>query len=439
MKPRITAATMKRSFVAALLVLSAVARLAAQEPVSVTLYDPDPNALWNRVRASLLSRLSPGDSLDLGMTTMHSDYYKLAYPGGPNARALEVLLEFDQAGLPPNISPLQRAVMQRDLLTVFHYLVDRRNVSDSGSELQALIRALAKGIQRVALSEAEIRKLPDNYALAASMPEAVHTFDPNASIAFLPKDLLADDGEWIAVRDAQEERSITPVHDQVFMSGAVFEVRMRHPQGRKAGLEYLAQLPGLPRILRRQMAGREAGTLTLTRDAGKTAHTPPPVPEGEFPPGTAWALIRRSLLATPDGKPVISPLIDTVQVRVYRDVIHTGRETQFVFEWEAKPLLTLSGGGFHLVQPEEQWLQRFPARNIDRPVDFMMCLACHGRPGRESVLSRTIELPDMEDGAVKFKPPVFTAATQAQLQTQALRQVRDGPGWVLLPWLTDGH
>ena len=173
-------------------------------------------------------------------------------------------------------------------------------------------------------------------------------------------------------------------------------------------------------------------TLMLNEGTEKTAQ----VPEGEFPPGTAWALIRRTVLATPEGKPVISPLVDTVQVRVYRDVIMTGPAAQFVFEWEAKPSLTLSGAGFHLVQPQEQWLQRFPARNIDRPIDTMLCLACHDRPGRESVLSRIVELPVMEDRAAKLKAPVFSSATQAQSQGHALRLLRDQPGWVLLPWLS---
>lgn len=417
--------------------MSVAGRLIAAEPAPVTLYDPDPAALWNRVRASLLSRLSPGDALDLGMTTMHSDYHKLAYPGGPNVRALEVLREFGEAPLPPNISPLQRAIMQRDLLTVFHWAVDRRNVSDAGPSLQSLIRALADAIRHVALSEAEIRKLPDNYALAATKPEAVHAFDLAAPKAFFPKDLLADDGEWIAVRDAEDERSITPVHDQEFKSCAVFEVRMRHPQGRKAGLEYLAQLPGHPSMPRQRLAHEGTGTLTLTGVAGKTAHTPPRLPEGEFPSGTAWALIRRSVLATPEGAPVISPLVDTIQVRVYHDVTKSGPTGQFAFEWEAKPSLTLSGAGFHLVQPQEQWLQRFPARNIDRPINTMLCLVCHDRAGRESVLSRHIRLPEMEDRVAKLKAPVFSPATQAQSQGHALRLLSDQPGWVLLPWLRE--
>lgn len=422
------------------LFLSAVARLIAAEPEQVTLYDPDPAALWNRVRASLLSRFSPGDALDLGMTTSKTDYYKLAYPGASNVRALAVIREFSQAALPPDMDSLHRAVMQRDLLTVFHWAVDRRNVSDAAPELQALIRALAEGIRHVALSEAEIRKLPDNYALAAAKPEAAHAFDlsaPKAFLpkAFLPKDLFADDGEWIVVRDAQEERSITPVHDQEFKSCAVFEVRMRHPQGRKAGLDYLTQLPGRPHIRSQLLTRDGTGTLRLVEISGHARQKPPPVPEGEFPPGTAWALISRSVLATPEGKPVISPLVDTVQVRVYRDVSKSGPEAQFVFEWEAKPSLTLSGAGFHLVQPQEQWLQRFPARNIDRPIDTMLCLACHDRAGRDSVLSRTVELPVMEDRAAKLKAPVFSSATQAQSQGHALRLLRDQPGWVLLPWL----
>ena len=412
--------------------MSVAGRLIAAEPSPVTLYDPDPTALWNRVRASLLGSVSPGDVLDLGMTTSKKDYYKLAYPGASNARALAVLREFDQAALPPNINPLHRAVMQRDLLAVFHYALKLRDASDAVPEFQAIIRALAKGIQKVALSEAEIRKLPDNYALAAAKPEAAHAFDPTAPKAFLPKDLLADDGEWIAVQDAQKERSITPVHDQEFKSSAVFEVRMRHPQGRKAGLDYLAHLPGLPRMLSLGLSRMGTGTLKLNEGPEKTA----PVPEGEFPPGTAWALIRRTVLATPEGQLVISPLVDTVQVRVYRDVIMTGPAAQFVFEWEAKPSLTLNGAGFHLVQPQEQWLQRFTARNIDRPIDTMLCLACHDRPGRESVLSRIVELPVMEDRAAKLKAPVFSSATQAQSQGHALRLLRDQPGWVLLPWLS---
>ena len=421
MNPRLLAA----------LVLVVGVRLTAAEPVPVTLYDPDPTALWNRVRASLLSSVSPGDALDL-VVSVHRGHYKLAYPGASNARALAVLQEFDQAALPPNISSLHRAVMQRDLLTVFHWAVDRPNVSDAAPELHALIRALAKGIRRVALSEAEIDKLPDNYALAAAMPEVVQAFDPTAPKAFLPGDLLADDGEWIAVRDADEERSITPVHDQEFKSCAVFEVRMRHPQGRKAGLEYLAHLPGLPRI-------QGEGARTLTGVTGQTAQAPPPVPEGEFPPGTAWALIRRSVLATPEGKPVISKLVDTIQVRVYRDITKNGPAGQFVFEWEASPSLTLSGAGFHLVQPQEQWLQRFPARNIDRPIDTMLCLACHDRAGRESVLSRTIQLPALKDRTAGLKAPVFASATQAQAQRHALSLLRDRPGWILLPWLTEGR
>ena len=417
------------------LILASCAHLIAVEPVSVTLYDPDPSALWNRVRASLLSRFSPGDALDLGMTTMHADYYKLAYSGGPNALALEVLREFAEAPMMPKISPLQRAVMQRDLITVYQWAVARRDVSDSGPALQSLIRMLARAISHVALSEAEIRKLPDNYALAAAKPESVHVLDPAAPKAFLPKDLLADDGEWIAVRDAQEERSITPMHDQEFEGCAVFEVRMRHPLGRKAGLEFLAQLTGRPRMPRQGFLHEGRGTLTLTGTAGKTAQSPPTLPEGEFPSGTAWALIRRCVLATPDGKPVISPLVDTIQVRVYHDVIKSGPEGQFAFEWEAKPSLTISGAGFHLVQPQEQWLQRFPARNIDRPIDTMLCLVCHDSAGRESVLSRNVPLPEMEDRAAKLKAPVFTSATQAQSQGHALRLLRDQPGWVLLPWL----
>lgn len=420
----------------AILLLSVVGRLMAAEPVQVTLYDPDPAALWNRVRASLLSSVSPGDALDLGMTTTQSDYYKLAYPGASNARALAVLREFDQAALPPNMGSLHKAIMQRDLLTVFHWAVDRRDVSDTGPELQSLIRALAKGIRKVALTEAEIRKLPDNYALAAAKPDAVHFFDPAAPKAFLPKDLLADDGEWIAVRDADEERSITPIHDQEFEGCAVFEVRMRHPQGRKAGLEYLAQLPGRPLMPRQSLRREGHGTLTLTEVAGKTSLMPLTLPDGEFPSGTAWALIRRSVLATPEGKPVISPLVDTVQVRVYHDVTMSGPSGQFPFEWEAKPSLTLSGAGFHLVQPQEQWLQRFPARNIDRPIDTMLCLVCHDRAGRESVLSRNISLPQMEDRAAKLKAPVFASATQAQSQGHALRLLRHQPGWILLPWLS---
>ena len=403
----------------------------------MTVYDRDPAALWNRVRASLLGRLSPGDALDLGMNTRKADYYKLAYPGEPNARALEALREFGEAPLTPEVSPLQRAVMQRDLLTAYHWAVARRDISDSGPAVQSLIRALAKAIRHVALSEAEIRKLPDNYALAAAKPDAAHAFDPAAPKAFLPKDLLADDGEWIAVRDAEEERSITPEHDQVFMNVAVFEVRMRHPQGRKAGLEFLAQLPGLPRMPLQGLIHQGNGTLTLTRTAGKKGQAPPQaVSDREFPPGTAWALIRRTVLATPEGRPVISPMVDTVQVRVYRDVTSRDSGAQFVFEWEARPSQTLSGAGFHLVQPQEQWLQQFSARNIDRPIVTMLCMACHASPGRESVLSRRVELPVMEDRSPKLTAPVFSTATQARSEAHALKLLCDKPGWVLLPWLS---
>jgi hypothetical protein len=129
-------------------------------------------------------------------------------------------------------------------------------------------------------------------------------------------------------------------------------------------------------------------------------------------------------------------MVDTVQVRVYRDVTSRDSGAQFVFEWEATPSQTLSGAGFHLVQPQEQWLQQFSARNIDRPIVTMLCMACHASPGRESVLSRRVELPELEDRGVELKAPVFISATQAQSQAHALKLLRDKPGWVLLPWLS---
>src|SRR5204863_164615 len=116
--------------------------------------------------------------------------------GEPHAAALALLREFtgDVATL-REMSPLKRAVMQRDLIALVHWIAHAK----ASPEQQALARALVQAVRFVALSSEEIGKLPDNYAQAVAKSNAAEYDPKQPDRAFLPPDLLAENGPWLTV------------------------------------------------------------------------------------------------------------------------------------------------------------------------------------------------------------------------------------------------
>jgi hypothetical protein len=220
------------------------------EPVArgASFYSPDPGHVWNRVYEALLvrsnNRVVYDDLLDPPL------WYRTKYllDGESNARAVKTLQEFveDRAAL-EKMSPVQRALMQRDLIGVFSWLTERHAKERGGfvpasAAQRALTVVLARAIQHVALSAEAIRSLPDNYAEAVRAQKLPDQFNPaSPERPFLPKDLLAWDGPWILLGpDENDSDGVTAtVHFKSFKGRSAFEIRMRHPDGRPAGEAYL--------------------------------------------------------------------------------------------------------------------------------------------------------------------------------------------------------
>lgn len=417
--------------------LSAVAALMAgicgraAEPVPISLYDKDPNHLWNRLYSALMTRApeldaAVNDLLDppFWFNTQH------LLDGDSNRQAVALLGEFVKGQpLPGSMTAWQRAVMQRDLLGILHWLADRE-FSQRGAwtaPQRELSAALARAIRGVALTEEEIRKLPDNYAAAVAAPDAVTAFDAAHPAPFLPKDLLADDGPWIALERMGDSEMAATVHFMLFQSRSVFEVRMRHPEGRAEGKAYLKQLADMPNPFLKEKPARPVRD-PVGPPAGPWLNPETP----QFPPGTMWALVRRAVLADTKGTPVVSPLVESVQIRVYRNL-----DAQTFFEWETRHSLLLGNGGFHLTKPEDQLYAHF--FQVDEPPlkgrsiqTELFCIGCHQAPGIHSVNSRNLIFQERRD-----RPPEFRAVSRARIDEVTAARAGALPGWMLLRSLWD--
>jgi hypothetical protein len=138
----------------------------------------------------------------------------------------------------------------------------------------------------VALTKEEILSLPDNYALtvqSGAFPATFQEDDPDT--AFLPADLFPPDSAWVPM--GRENGPIAMAHTEgfPFLGRSVFLVFIRSPNGRKATLDFIHSLN------------------TERRPALTT--------------GAGVALVRRMLLIDNQGNLVLSPLVETVQIRHY--------------------------------------------------------------------------------------------------------------------------
>lgn len=292
--------------------------------------------------------------------------------------------------------------------------------------------ALARAIRHVALTYGEIQKLPDNYAAAVATPGAVTAFDAANPAPFLPKDLMADDGPWIGIAPTGDDGMAATVHFKTFKGRSVFEVRMRHPEGRAAGEAYLKKLAAFPNPLVEVKPERESGTAD-TRGPWVNPETP------QFPPGTMWALVRREMLADPAGQPVASPLVESVQIRVYRTLERQPANAQTFFEWETRHALLLGKGGFHLTTAEDLWYAHFPHlyEPPQRPRENgLNCYQCHGGEGIHSLGIRVRLFEEQLRRPPDFRPVTRTTSDRdAGSDSMAVLRARPLPGWALLQWL----
>ncbi|MFN0056030.1 MAG: hypothetical protein ACKV0T_28120 [Planctomycetales bacterium] len=297
--------------------------LRSTEPLP--LFDADPQHLWNRLFAAVTIRRSLLPSVEGGLPVPRiegGDRIEFFGWGGTtywdepaSVAQLERLLDqfLGQEGEKLSADPLQRVLLQRDLWTLFDFLITRhiarRGDLETRRRRNELCRKLAGAIQALALSAESLAKLPDNYALAVQSGHfaATHDFDPKRD--YLPPRILSDDDEWQEIdffqarRSEDVERRYVFLHMRAFQGRSYFRVLCRFPDGRPQFETYLRELDAKGIDWR---ASAQHGSIKLLPDAP------------ELPAGTEVALLQFLIALDPNLQPVSTSLVESVRLLIYK-------------------------------------------------------------------------------------------------------------------------
>ncbi|HYL93944.1 MAG TPA: hypothetical protein VEW69_12405, partial [Alphaproteobacteria bacterium] len=224
------------------------ARTQAQTALNIEPYAPDPNHIWNRLFHLFYVRTAPngrqygGDELDPYL--WQQTQYLLTGPS--HGDALKLLNEFlDQHAERLITDPLPRALLQCDLWAVHDWLAIP--YTEHQREREQLRKPVAEIIQRLALTEEQIRALPDNYAAAVQSKTFPDRYNPGLpDTPFLP-DLFRAGGPWVCLGD-QQGRVLPVLHLQEFRGRSAFLVFLRLPGERVEALAYLEKLRSIPSV-----------------------------------------------------------------------------------------------------------------------------------------------------------------------------------------------
>ncbi|MDX6386074.1 MAG: hypothetical protein QOK48_3647, partial [Blastocatellia bacterium] len=204
-----------------------------------TLYDPNPNHLWNRLYRALYQRVTK-DGKEYGYDELdpllwYQTTYLLKDPACHQVTAL--LDEFLSTHGERLISdPMKRALLQRDIWAIFDWTTQ---VSIESRDKENLQLRLVEAMKRLALSPDEIKRLPDTYHQATASKSFASTYDPNhPEQSFLPPDLFAANGPWVQLA-GQGGDTIARGHTDAFSGRSVFRIFMRLPEGRAETVAYL--------------------------------------------------------------------------------------------------------------------------------------------------------------------------------------------------------
>jgi hypothetical protein len=434
---------------------------------SPTLYDVDPEHLWNRLHAALFVRVGP-DGQAYGQDRLEPLLWagsRHLLEGPSHKQAVALLEEFVKTNGEKLVKdPLKRAMLQRDLWLVFNS-VEGRHILGSPPDVvraaQARLRPpLAAVITRVALDPNEIQKLPDNYAGAVASGDFARAFNPNApNQGYLPLDLFDVDGPWVSIGLPDGPLAPRHRHEEVnAFTNSAFLVFLRLPGGRAATLTYLKQLRSF------------VGPLAVKAEDNATEYVPnPKLPQ--FPVGTAVALVRRALLVDSRHRPTATALTESVQLRAYLQVPqapvtaydldlgggrakHRGASSwQAVHEFRLSrsPLFAGRAGGLSSVGRDERDFEtgfsslqydpfehegyRHPDRTFgewhQHPI-LQSCISCHGLPGVSSFNSFFNFRTDLGSYPRTSGPFSLAPMSVAAVTEKAVEWKEERPSWIAL-------
>lgn len=425
----------------ALTLSAGLAQPPARAPAAgTTLYHTDPKHPWNRLHETLFVRVGP-DGVTYGQDRLepllwNESNYLLDGPARDLAATRLEAIPRSFLWIP---DPVKRAVLQRDLWLVYNWLA-----RDGKPKDERLARALAKAIKRLALTDAEIRDLPDNYA-AAVKADAPH----------LPPDLFRADGPWVSV--GRTDGVTAPAHlaegGTNAFTNSVFLTFLRLPAGRAATVAFLKEATGF------------AEPLFVPGDGGGLVPNPK-LPQ--FPRGTELALVRRALLIDAAGRVAASPLTESVQRRTITadpgpltkqaldDArLHTpggvrriGAAQRFQeFRLTRQGLFAGRAGGLQAVADDERDLKTgfgaHPWDEFDRAREQNAkfaagrqlqgiresCTFCHGLPGVYSFNSLQDFRGGLSRDGEKLRPHPLTERSVAEVSAAAVKRKEGTATW----------
>jgi len=260
---------------------------------------------------------------------------------------------------------VKRAILQRHLWSVFDATIpnDYKPVTHV-SNRRASQKLIATLIRRIALTDAEIRSLPDTRAATIAHGGYPQQHDPEDPFKpFLPADLYAKDSSWVCLGKGNY---VFTDHGNTARWRSVFLQFVRLPEGRKATLEYVTKLND-----------REV-----------------------FPIGTQFALIDHAFLISDKGELVLSPLINSIQLRAYLNITATDlelrpRSTVCVAEFVMQPRRLIKGQAvmkalgpehvrYHTLSASsggkvDPFQSTIPLHKQELTPTLRQCTNCHGR------------------------------------------------------------
>ena len=369
-------------------------------------YDPDPQHLWNRMFRRFLGRVS-ADGTEYGWDSLDPLlWYETTYllEETSHSQAVHLLDEFlSSRGELLITDPVRRALLQRDLWAVFDWSALRSDTFPE--ERQALQRRLAKVIRRLGLPRQEILSLPDNLKVAVDsmgFPADFQTDDPEHP--FLPADLLATDSGWLLLGRDGGPLAMSHTESFPFFGRSVFLVYLKTPGGREATEALLNRLNG-------ERDSRSLAAVDLT--------------------GVEVALVRRAVLIDDRGEMVLSPLVESVQVRYYGPV-------QLFYEFDLDRAALLDDGSGGLRPAEEEFMRFFshgwdvfePGTESPMVAVLHTCRACHGSPayGLQSILSYSRFRFDLQGG----EEPVLLPTTIEREAESVIEWKLGDSTWLML-------
>jgi hypothetical protein len=356
---------------AALLVLVLLAtRLYADDST----FDPNPEHPWNRLHAVLTA---DEDVPEFQAADRNQRLQTWLFTGPRYARALSELDAFIERKSDRLIrDPVKRALLQSQLWAVFDTV--SAPTGDYPRERFAIAWRTSELVQRLALTEAQITALPDNYAATIAAKRFPASHDPeNETQAFLPPDLLPVGRAWLAISDSSGFPPAAAVHAQAVQGRSMFYVLVHLPQGISQTRAYTRTLA---RFAKPYAWEESYAQYPYARSAVRAAADLP-----QFPAGTQVALVRRMLLPDSDGELRLTPIIESIQIRVYvTDPVADrkySRQAAFQFRLSPKDLLT-DGSGLRPTDHRD-------ARTLFERQSILEggCVNCHGASGIYSVLT----------------------------------------------------